>query len=143
MLCCRGWFDPLRCGQLKLHFFGDQQTAFRFIYGKEHTIQALCTTKPGSTVLCDCDRPAQKTAALVAHRCSQRCFLIFRCDSGATHEQRASTARASPLELGCCVVVVAGDLRECGARCAAAIEVAFEATDRVSIYLFLQRAQIG
>jgi hypothetical protein len=60
--------------QTVVAFLGDQQTAFRlFILQKAQSV--LAPQNLGSVlVLCDCDRPAQKTVALGT---SFRCALLL------------------------------------------------------------------
>jgi hypothetical protein len=59
------WCVALR--SIEVTFFGDQQTASLFIYFcKEQLGIACCAPQKTSirSVLCDCDRPAQKRVAL-------------------------------------------------------------------------------
>jgi hypothetical protein len=93
------------------------------------------------SVLCECDRPAQKTVALWLS-VQGALFLMILLRLGATHEQPAQYWRA-PQSRNSDVVSHRGCMTqwECGARCAAVNEVAFFWRPTASLFIYSERAQ--
>jgi hypothetical protein len=112
-----------------------------YLFCKEHNLGPCGAQHMTSDPFCALRlRPSAGNGGTVARGCS-RCafFIIFCCDSGATHECRK---RRATVRTRCCASSRLRASTECGARCAADNGCIFLETNRPRLGLFiLQRAQ--